>query len=58
LHRFHQIPQILRGIDGKDARHRRGRRSADARNQGVRLIGTAERNMQRTCDCPIRRECA
>ena len=58
LHRFHQIPQILRVIDRKDAGHLGGRCRADARNQGVRLIATAERNMQRACDGVICRECA
>jgi hypothetical protein len=58
LHRFHQIPQILRGIDRKDAGHLGGRCRADARNQGVRVIAAAKRDMQRACDGAVRRECA
>ena len=57
-HHLHRLQQILRGVDGKDAGHRGGRRGAGARNQGVRVIAAAERDMQRACDGAIRRECA
>lgn len=58
LHRFHQTLQILRGVDGKDAWHLGGCCRTDARDQGVRVIAAAKRDMQRACDDAICRECA
>src|ERR1700730_9721117 len=48
--------QILRGVDGEDARHLGGRRSADARDQGMRLITAPERDVQCARDDAIGRE--
>ena len=55
-HRLDQVMQILRGVDGEDARHLGGRRGADACDEGMRVIAAPERDVKCARDDAIGRE--